>query len=115
VHPGERRDCYAVTEEGAGSDPRSIRTTAKRNGNGWVINGEKWFVTVGDVADFLVTLAMADGEPTLFLVDKQTPGVRVKRVPRYMHTFVYEHPEFVFDNVEVGDARCSAASGRATS
>ena len=109
---GTRRDCYAVTEADAGSDPRSIRTTAKRNGNGWVINGEKWFVTVGDVADFLVTLAMADGEPTLFLVDKQTPGVRVKRVPRYMHTFVYEHPEFVFDNVEVGDAQVLGGVGQ---
>jgi acyl-CoA dehydrogenase len=109
---GARRDCYAVTEADAGSDPRSIRTTAKRNGNGWVINGEKWFVTVGDAADFLVTLAMADGEPTLFLVDKQTPGVRVKRVPRYMHTFVYEHPEFVFDNVEVTDGQVLGGVGQ---
>jgi butyryl-CoA dehydrogenase len=109
---GVRRDCYAVTEADAGSDPRSIRTTAKRNGGGWVINGEKWFVTVGDAADFLVTLAMADGEPTLFLVDKQTPGVRVKRVPRYMHTFVYEHPEFVLDNVEVGDGQVLGGIGQ---
>jgi acyl-CoA dehydrogenase len=109
---GARRDCYAVTEADAGSDPRSIRTTAKRNGGGWVINGEKWFVTVGDAADFLVTLAIADGEPTLFLVDKQTPGVRVKRVPRYMHTFVYEHPEFVLDNVEVGDGQVLGGVGQ---
>lgn len=109
---GTRRDCYAVTEADAGSDPRSIRTTAKRNGDGWVLNGEKWFVTVGDAADFLVTLAMADGEPTLFLVDKQTPGVRVKRVPRYMHTFVYEHPEFVFDNVEVAGSQVLGGIGQ---
>ncbi len=40
--------------------------------------------------------------PTLFLVDKDLPGVRLKRVPRYMHTFVYEHPEYVFEGVEVG-------------
>jgi alkylation response protein AidB-like acyl-CoA dehydrogenase len=102
---GDRRDCFAVTEEGAGSDPRAIRTVARRNprDDGWVIDGEKWFVTVGDVADFLITLAMADGRPTLFLIDKDTAGVRVKRVPRYMHTFVYEHPEFAFEGVEVGD------------
>ena len=37
--------------------------------------------------------------PTLFLVDKDTPGVRVLRTPRYMHTFVYEHPEFAFEDV----------------
>src|SRR5919198_5847419 len=45
---GERRDCYAITEEGAGSDPTKIKTTARRDGEGYVINGEKWHVTVGD-------------------------------------------------------------------
>jgi len=110
---GTRRDCFAVTEEGAGSDPMSIRTTATRNatGDGWVIDGEKWFVTVGDSADFLITLAIADGRPTLFLIDKYSPGVRVKRIPRYMHTFVYEHPEFVFEGVEVGDEQVLGGVG----
>jgi alkylation response protein AidB-like acyl-CoA dehydrogenase len=100
---GSKRDCFAVTEPDAGSDPRSISTTARRTATGWVLDGEKWFVTVGDVADFLITLAMAAGKPTLFLVDKHAPGVRVARVPRYMHTFVYEHPEFVLERVEVRD------------
>jgi alkylation response protein AidB-like acyl-CoA dehydrogenase len=111
---GTRRDCFAVTEAGAGSDPRSIRTVARRNaaGDGWIVDGEKWFVTVGDAADFLITLAMADGQPTLFLIDKATPGVRVKRVPRYMHTFVYEHPEFALESVEVGDDRVLGAVGQ---
>jgi acyl-CoA dehydrogenase len=109
---GLRRDCFAVTEEGAGSDPRGIRTAARRTGAGWVIDGEKWFVTVGNVADFLITLAMAEGRPTLFLIDKDTPGVRVKRVPRYMHTFVYEHPEFVFEGVEVRDDQVLGGVGQ---
>jgi acyl-CoA dehydrogenase len=109
---GLRRDCFAVTEEGAGSDPRGIRTVARRTGAGWVIDGEKWFVTVGNVADFLITLAMAEGRPTLFLIDKDTPGVRVKRVPRYMHTFVYEHPEFVFEGVEVRDDQVLGGMGQ---
>jgi acyl-CoA dehydrogenase len=100
---GERRDCFAVTEEGAGSDPSLIETTARRVDGGYRIDGEKWFVTVGDVADFLIVLAMVmpEREPTLFLVDKDTPGVRVLRTPRYMHTFVYEHPEFGFEDVRV--------------
>jgi acyl-CoA dehydrogenase len=100
---GERRDCFAVTEAGAGSDPSLIETTAQRVDGGFRINGEKWFVTVGDVADFLIVLAMVlpEREPTLFLVDKATPGVRVLRTPRYMHTFVYEHPEFGFEDVLV--------------
>jgi acyl-CoA dehydrogenase len=100
---GERRDCFAVTEAGAGSDPSMIETTAQRVDGGYRIDGEKWFVTVGDVADFLIVLAMVlpEREPTLFLVDKDTPGVRVLRTPRYMHTFVYEHPEFGFEDARV--------------
>jgi butyryl-CoA dehydrogenase len=99
---GERRDAVAVTEPLAGSDPQSIKTTATKVGDDYLINGEKWFVTVGDAADFIITLCSVDGAPTMFLVDKNLPGVSVKRVPRYTHTFVYEHPEFVFDNVRVG-------------
>ena len=103
---GERRDCFAVTEAGAGSDPSLIETTAQRVDGGFRINGEKWFVTVGDVADFLIVLALVlpERDPTLFLVDKARPGVRVLRTPRYMHTFVYEHPEFGFEDVVVPDS-----------
>jgi len=102
---GERRDCFAVTEAGAGSDPSLIATTAERVEGGFRINGVKWFVTVGDVADFLIVLALVLPEraPTLFLIDKERPGVRVLRTPRYMHTFVYEHPEFGFHDVRVPD------------
>jgi acyl-CoA dehydrogenase len=99
---GRRRDAVAITEADAGSDPQGIATTAVRDGGDFLINGEKWFVTVGDAADFLLVLAMVDGAPTMFLVDKGLPGVEVKRVPRYMHTFVYEHPEFGFHDVRVG-------------
>ena len=102
---GERRDCVAITERDAGSDPLLIATTAERADGGYRINGEKWFVTVGDVADYMLVLAMLLPEraPTLFLVDKDTPGVAVNRTPRYMHTFVYEHPEFSFTDVHVGE------------
>ncbi len=102
---GERRDAVAITEELAGSDPLAMSSTARRDGDSWVLNGVKWFVTVGDVADYLLVLTLAGDEraPTMFLVDKDTPGVTVARTPRYTHTFVYEHPEFVFDNVRVGD------------
>ncbi|HWD74915.1 MAG TPA: acyl-CoA dehydrogenase family protein [Solirubrobacteraceae bacterium] len=101
---GDRRDCFAVTEEKAGSDPSLIETVAERDGAGFRLSGEKWFVTVGDVADFLIVQALAGPEraPTLFLVDKDAPGVSVTRTPAYMHTFVFEHPEFVFDRVAVG-------------
>jgi acyl-CoA dehydrogenase len=104
---GDRRDCFAVTEPDAGSDPSRIASTAARVDDGYRINGEKWFVTTGDVADFLIVLALVQPEraPTLFLVDKDLPGVSIKRTPRYMHTFVFEHPEFILEDVAVG-AEC---------
>ena len=103
---GLRRDAYAITEEGAGSDPTMVQTVARRDGDGWVIDGEKWHVTSGDVADFFELHAHVDGDPakaTVFLVDKATPGVRLVRTPAYMHTFVFEHPIFAFEGVRVGD------------
>ena len=103
---GERRDAYAITEEQAGSDPSMVRTTARRDGNGWVIDGTKWHVTAGDVADFLLVHAHVDGDPnlaTVFLVDKDLPGVEVVRTPRYSHTFVFEHPIFALEGVRVGE------------
>jgi acyl-CoA dehydrogenase len=105
---GDRRDAYAVTEPGAGSDPSRIETTATPDGaGGYILEGEKWFVTVGDVADYLLVLALVLPEraPTLFIVDKELAGVRVKRTPAYMHTFVFEHPEFIFERVRLGPER----------
>lgn len=101
---GERRDAYAVTEADAGSDYTAVVTTATPSGEGFRIDGEKWFVTVGDVADFLIVLAqvMPAKRPTLFLVDRDLPGVNVLRTPAYMHTFVFKHPIFTFEGVEVG-------------
>jgi alkylation response protein AidB-like acyl-CoA dehydrogenase len=101
---GERRDAYAITEENAGSDPSMVATTARRDGDAWVIDGEKWHVTSGDVADFFEVHVHVDGDPakaTVFLVDKDTPGVRLVRTPAYMHTFVFEHPIFAFEGVRV--------------
>ena len=98
---GEKRDAIAVTEEHAGSDPLAMKARAEWRGDRYVLNGEKWFVTVGDVADFILTLAWVEDRPTLFIVDKDTPGVSVKRTPRYTHTFVYEHPEFIYEDVEL--------------
>jgi acyl-CoA dehydrogenase len=101
---GERVGCVAITEEHAGSDSQAIATVAQPDGDGWLITGEKWFVTRGDIADFVIVLALAlpERRPTLFLVDRGLPGFRVARVPAYMHTGVFHHAELVFDGVPVG-------------
>jgi alkylation response protein AidB-like acyl-CoA dehydrogenase len=100
---GERFDAFATTEPEAGSDAGAIRTTATPVEGGWRLNGEKWFVTCGDVADFLLVQAnvLPDHESTLFFVDKDTPGVRISRTPQFMHSAVNGHPEFVFEDVFV--------------
>jgi alkylation response protein AidB-like acyl-CoA dehydrogenase len=73
---GTRRSAFAITEPGAGSDARAIRTSARRDGDEWVITGEKTFITGGHEADFVMVFAVtdkekgADGGVTCFLVDR---------------------------------------------
>jgi acyl-CoA dehydrogenase len=114
---GERFGAYAVTEPNAGSDARTLETTATRDGSGWLLNGEKWFVTGPDNTDFMVVQAIVvDGEqrlPTLFFVDYDTPGLRMQADPAYMHTFADRHPQFVLDGVRVGDEARLGAVGAA--
>ncbi|WP_460062497.1 acyl-CoA dehydrogenase family protein [Streptomyces sp. YKOK-I1] len=70
VVAGERRACFAITEPGAGSDARNIRTSARRDGGDWVINGEKTFITDGSEADFCILFARTEDGVTAFLVDR---------------------------------------------
>ena len=103
---GEGGDtAYAVTEEHSGSDPSTIATTARRIDAGWVIDGEKWFVTSGDVANVIIVMGnvIEDGEklPTLFLVEPDAPGVEFVEDPAYSHSFPHSHPTIRFTGVEV--------------
>jgi alkylation response protein AidB-like acyl-CoA dehydrogenase len=103
---GERNGSYAITEPGAGSDARTLEATAVRDPatGDYVLNGEKWFVTGPSDTDFMIFhchLVQPDGTraPTLFLVDYDTPGVRLTHDPDYMHTFADRHPQFVLEDV----------------
>jgi acyl-CoA dehydrogenase len=102
---GEVRDAYAVTERDAGSDPSRIATVAEPGGGGYRINGEKWFVTTGDVAAVYVVMAnvIEDGAklPTLFVVDREAPGVEIVDDPAFTHSYPDGHPTIVFKDVEV--------------
>jgi alkylation response protein AidB-like acyl-CoA dehydrogenase len=103
---GEFRGCYAITEPGAGSDVSDLKTVAQREGAGWRISGEKWFVTGGDVAQFILVVAMAEtGQepaPTIYFVDRDAPGVAWGRHPKFTNYALYGHPELRLDHVEVG-------------
>src|SRR6202046_1809148 len=102
---GEGGDAYAVTEAEAGSDPGGIASTAVATEAGWRINGEKWFVTSGDVARVLIVMANvvdgADKLPTLFLVAPDAPGVDFVDDPKFTHNYPHGHPTIRFTEVEV--------------
>jgi acyl-CoA dehydrogenase len=74
---GERRSCFALTEPGAGSDAANIHMSAERDGDTWILNGEKVFITNGNEADFAMVFAVTDrakganGGVTCFLVDRE--------------------------------------------
>jgi acyl-CoA dehydrogenase len=103
---GEIRDAYAVTERDAGSDPSRIAATAHRTDAGFRINGEKWFVTSGDVCSVIVVMAnlIEGGEtlPTLFVVDRELAGIEYVDDPDFTHSYPDGHPTIVFRDVEVG-------------
>ena len=104
---GEIRDAYAVTERDAGSDPSRIAATAERTADGFRLNGEKWFVTTGDVAAVLVVMAnVIDGDhklPTLFAVDADASGVEMIDDPAFTHSYPDGHPTFLFTDVELAE------------
>lgn len=108
VLDGKKTWCFALTEEGGGSDPAgNMQTTAERDGDNWVINGRKVFVTAGDTADFAVVFALTDKEKrgrggiNAFVVEKGTPGASVVRL---IPTLGEVTPvEMAFDNVVVPD------------
>jgi alkylation response protein AidB-like acyl-CoA dehydrogenase len=109
-------ECYAITEEGAGSDLNGIQATARRNGEEYVLDGEKWHVTSGNLAHVILFQALlADGphagQHCLFFVDRHAPGVEIVRSPAYSHTFRSHHPVFRFSSVRVPMANRIGAEG----
>jgi len=121
---GELRSAFSMTEpEVAGSDPTLLRTRAERDGDGWVINGHKWFSSNGSIADFLIVMAVTspDARPhqraSMFVVPTGTPGVEIVRdVPTMGHpeeTFgrYGGHSEILYSDVRVGPEALLGAEG----
>ena len=109
---GEREECYAITEEGAGSDVDAIEATAKPDGDEYLLNGVKWHVTSYNAADFAFFQGkLPSGEHAMFLVDLPSPGVRVVRTPQYSHTIGHHHPIVAFEDVRVPAANLVGAEG----
>jgi acyl-CoA dehydrogenase len=113
---GDAEECYAITEEGAGSDVDAIEATARRDGDGYLLNGEKWHVTSYNTASFAFFQAKLAGGPhagehAMFLVELPSFGVSVVRTPAYTHTISHHHPIVAFRDVRVPAAHLVGAEG----
>jgi acyl-CoA dehydrogenase len=115
---GEKDECYAITEEGAGSDVEAIEATVRRDGDEYVLNGTKWHVTSfysADYAFFQGKLAGGQnaGQHAMLIVDLPSPGVRVVRTPAYSHTLgsAHKHPIVAFEDARVPVTQLVGAEG----
>ncbi|MBI4641713.1 MAG: acyl-CoA dehydrogenase family protein, partial [Candidatus Tectomicrobia bacterium] len=103
---GEKVGAFALTEPAAGSDPASMETTARRDGDHWIINGTKHFITGGDKADFALVYARTDRGKgragiTCFIVDRDAPGFRVTQVMPVIRP--YYPAQLLFEDCVVSD------------
>jgi acyl-CoA dehydrogenase len=103
---GDAEECYAITEELAGSDVDAIEATARRDGDSYVLDGVKWHVTSYNEATWgffqgKLTEGEHTGEHAMFIFDIPSPGVEVVRTPAYTHTISHHHPIVSFENVRI--------------
>ena len=113
---GEKHEAYAITEEFAGSDVSALTTTARRDGDEYVVDGVKWHVTSFNLADYVFVEAVLsegehEGDHVLLVVDLPWPGVEVVRTPQYSHNIADEHPIVAFDRVRVPVANLVGEEG----
>jgi alkylation response protein AidB-like acyl-CoA dehydrogenase len=121
---GELRSAFALTEPfEAGADPTRLRTTARRDGDDWVIDGHKWFCTNGSFADFIIVMAETnpDGRPyqhaSMFVVERGTPGMNIVRdIPTMGHPepvfgALGNHAEILFEGCRVSSEHLIGSPG----
>jgi alkylation response protein AidB-like acyl-CoA dehydrogenase len=107
VAGGEKIGCYGLTEAGAGSDPAALRTTAVKDGDDWIINGEKKFITSANVASYAVIAAVTEkgkgykGISTFVMDLENTPGFKVGRVEEKLGINASGTAEMVFEDARV--------------
>jgi len=100
---GEQKECYAITESGPGSDIAGLEATAVQDGDAYVLNGEKWYVTSGNLATFMWFQAKLphENDEALFLVEADASGIEMIANPKFSHTYASHHPTYRFNEVRV--------------
>ena len=118
---GQRHDCVAMTEPGAGSDVRSMTTSAVRDGADYIVTGTKHFISHADVADFIILFAVTGTEETSrgprsritsLLVDSGSPGLAIRRGPACVSNRGYHQCELSFSGCRVPVANRLGAEGQ---
>ncbi len=117
IAEGARLAAFCLTERGAGSDASAIQTTALPDGDDFVINGQKCFVTSGSKAELLTVFALTDPERgprgvSAILVPAHTPGIRVTKIEDKMGQRASDTAELTFENVRVPQANLLGKRGR---
>jgi acyl-CoA dehydrogenase len=117
---GERMDCLAISEPGAGSDARNLATVARRHGADWVLNGSKHFISHADIADFAIVFAATGEDATAkgprkriscFLVDRGTPGFEIRPGYAVVSHHGYHNGILSFDDCRVPAAQMLGDEG----
>jgi glutaryl-CoA dehydrogenase len=101
---GEAIGCFGLTEPHGGSDPSNMKTHARRDGDDWIINGAKMWITNGSIADVAVIWAMTDEGVKGFLVEKDTPGYTTQEIENKFSLRASVTSALFLDNVRVPDA-----------
>ncbi|MFD6157006.1 acyl-CoA dehydrogenase family protein [Nocardia sp. NPDC060256] len=99
---GAALGAFCLTEPEAGSDFAALQATARREGDEWIIDGHKLWVTGGQLADVLLVFARTAVGPAVFLVDAASPGIRRIPVPEVTGTRGSQVAEIVFENCRIG-------------
>ena len=102
MHTGEAIGCFGLTEPDAGSDPASMKTTARRDGSDWILNGAKMWITNGTIADVATVWARTeDGAINGFLVEKGMPGFTAPEIHKKLSLRASVTSELVLQDVRV--------------
>lgn len=113
---GEKLGCWSLTEPGSGSDASAARATARLDGDHWILNGVKSFVTNGHYADFCVVMAVTDKTSakhgiSAFIVEKGTPGFRAGKKENKLGLRASDTAELVFEDCRIPKAQCVGKPG----
>ncbi len=101
IATGKKIISYALTEPNAGSDAQSLQTRAVKEGNHYIINGQKMFISHGNVADCYTVFAKTDQGITAFVVERDTPGIEVGKLEKKMGIKGSPTAQIYFDNCKV--------------